>query len=338
MTADPVAQFLKILAATRTYFNAGKQLLAAEPPDLFAIYFQGIDAVCHLFAPYTGPVRPGTDAGAIEKYGGAVEAFYIFQDELIGDLLSCLPPGTAVIVVSDHGFFFGAEGPDRPAGVAGGGASWHRRGGVFIASGTDFVRHEIGDIEALEITPALLHLAGMPVPEDMPAGFPQRLFRKDGPASAPPVYIASYEDGAESAAGGPVPGKYDTLVVEELEALGYLSPETVNYHLNRGEISLRAGDLGAAERAFRKALSMRPGLRGPSVRVARVLLARGACDEALEILDAVSPQDREEKSVLIIRMKALASCGRDAEAREILTALRGRFPGDPDIEQLSLRP
>ena len=32
-----------------------------------------------------------------------------------------------------------------------GGARWHKRGGIFIARGPEFVRGELGDIEALEL-------------------------------------------------------------------------------------------------------------------------------------------------------------------------------------------
>jgi tetratricopeptide (TPR) repeat protein len=236
-----------------------------------------------------------------------------------------------VVVVSDHGFYFGGEGPDRPSGVQHGGAIWHKRGGVFIARGPEFVRGDIGDIEALEIVPALLYLAGLPVAEDMPAGFPDRLFREDLPGLSPPVYISSYEDGSEKASGPLPSSKYDALVIEELKALGYLSPETVNYHINRGEIYMRAGNFIAAEQAFRKALALSPGLPGPSVSLARALLARDACGEALKALDGVSPANGNERNVLTTRMHVLKRCGREAEAGEILEALHRLFPDDPDF-------
>ena len=84
----PVASLRKILASTATYHRIALDLLKRGQPSWFAVYYQGLDEVNHRFAHLSAPQHPLSEAGARRAYGGVVQAFYEYQDELLGELLA----------------------------------------------------------------------------------------------------------------------------------------------------------------------------------------------------------------------------------------------------------
>ena len=338
VSTNAVAQFLKILASTRTYWNIGRTLLKDGQPDLFAIYFQGIDSVSHLFAAHTRPASPLAAPADVLKFTDAVEAFYILQDRIIGDLLSRCTSNPAIFILSDHGFYFGEAGPRGLPAIERGGARWHKRGGIFIARGPEFVRGELGDIEALELAPAVLYLAGLPVAENMEGGFPFKLFRENALKANSPSYVCSYESGKPSTrATIPDTSRYDALVIEELKALGYIQPETINYHINRGEIYIRNKEYPAAIKEFKKALALHPGEPGASVRLARAFFALGECKQALQIIEGIDHARRQEKKILLTEIRIRSRCGQPGEVDALLQQAQALYPDDPDVQDFIAR-
>lgn len=93
----------------------------------------------------------------------------------------------------------------------------------------------------------------------------------------------------------------------------------------------RMGQLSEAETVVRAFLSQAPGRRRGEFVLARVLLERGALDEALLILDRLYPRDSENVALTTVYAEALIEAGRVADARAVID--RGRFIGlPPDVQ------
>jgi predicted AlkP superfamily phosphohydrolase/phosphomutase len=93
-------------------------LLARGQPDLVAAYFRGTDNTQHLFwkhrlAAARGPLADvlygPIESAELEALAPVIDRYYDFADELLGRLIGHLAPGTAVLVVSDHGFLTNNE-------------------------------------------------------------------------------------------------------------------------------------------------------------------------------------------------------------------------------------
>ncbi|HEU4402300.1 MAG TPA: alkaline phosphatase family protein, partial [Candidatus Polarisedimenticolia bacterium] len=132
----PVNHLTRILASQRSYQAIGLDLLRRGQPDLFSIYYQGIDEVCHRFAHYMPPKMAMVSEGEYARYHDAVFAYYRFQDALLGEVVRTLSPDTTIIVLSDHGFRNGSDRPPNdPPFIEGKPGLWHRRYGILILSG-----------------------------------------------------------------------------------------------------------------------------------------------------------------------------------------------------------
>jgi predicted AlkP superfamily phosphohydrolase/phosphomutase len=61
----------------------------------------GLDRMHHAFWRFLDPAHPRYEAG--HRYGDAIRNYYIYLDELIGELLERFDNNTVVMAVSDHG-------------------------------------------------------------------------------------------------------------------------------------------------------------------------------------------------------------------------------------------
>jgi predicted AlkP superfamily phosphohydrolase/phosphomutase len=92
--------------------------LSGGQPDLVAVYFRGADNAQHLFWKHRMAMRdprafgilyPPIPADEAAALGPVIDRYYDFLDELTGELLAMLEPGTAILVASDHGFLANNE-------------------------------------------------------------------------------------------------------------------------------------------------------------------------------------------------------------------------------------
>ena len=72
--------------------------------DLIVGVIESTDRVQHMFWRFLDPTHPMYDAAAAAKYGDAIERVYRRCDQLVGEVVSRVAPGTFVMVLSDHGF------------------------------------------------------------------------------------------------------------------------------------------------------------------------------------------------------------------------------------------
>jgi hypothetical protein len=173
--------------ADRTYERIACRLLRAkEPFDVLAIYLGGGDVAGHRFWRYREPDfyqhRPSEEE--VAAYGDVITDYYIYLDELVGEILALAPPDCNVLVVSDHGMepayperIFTAE---RPMRLVTSGAHPGAPAGLFAAAGPDIRQGGFGKPVAqlaredllrpgsvVDVTPTILALLGLPVGRDM---------------------------------------------------------------------------------------------------------------------------------------------------------------------------
>jgi predicted AlkP superfamily phosphohydrolase/phosphomutase len=94
-------------------FEAAMELLSARQPDIFAVYFEGIDRASHRFIrsgfarrhPWlSAKLYPDLDSEELTLFGEVLRQTYMQADEWLGELVAMVDDKTAVLVASDHGF------------------------------------------------------------------------------------------------------------------------------------------------------------------------------------------------------------------------------------------
>lgn len=80
------------------------QRLDTRQWDLLVGVVDATDRVQHMMWRLRDPKHPMYDRDLAGKFGDAIENVYRRCDEFVGEIVSRLEPGTAVLIVSDHGF------------------------------------------------------------------------------------------------------------------------------------------------------------------------------------------------------------------------------------------
>ena len=82
--AQPAAALRRILVETAVYDRLATGWLARHRPDLTVVYFQGSDAIGHVFAPYAPPRQPAVSAEDYARYSGVPRAYFADLDRRLG--------------------------------------------------------------------------------------------------------------------------------------------------------------------------------------------------------------------------------------------------------------
>jgi tetratricopeptide (TPR) repeat protein len=175
---------------------------------------------------YYPPRRPGISEEDFRLYSGVVAGVYRLHDQMLGRLLQLAGPETAVLLVSDHGFFSdGRRPPPSNRAVQKNARLWHRRFGVLCLAGPSLKRNEIiHGAGILDIAPTVLTLFGLPVGEDMDGRPLLEAF-----ATRPElIQIPSWEQVPGASGMHPADQKQDPWLADaalrQLAALGYIDP------------------------------------------------------------------------------------------------------------------
>ena len=72
--------------------------------DLLVGVVESTDRVQHMMWRLQDPAHPMYDASLAEKFGDSILRVYRRADQLVGEAMERVEPGTTVLVVSDHGF------------------------------------------------------------------------------------------------------------------------------------------------------------------------------------------------------------------------------------------
>jgi predicted AlkP superfamily phosphohydrolase/phosphomutase len=72
--------------------------------DLLVGVIESTDRVQHMMWRLIDPHHPMYDEALAKRFGSSIASVYRRADQFVGEMLDHLEPGTAVIIVSDHGF------------------------------------------------------------------------------------------------------------------------------------------------------------------------------------------------------------------------------------------
>lgn len=302
---DPATFLVKLLAAQLSVHQLGLSLLERGLPFV-AVYYEGIDMIGHRFQHFMPPRLASVRDEDVRRFGNVVFEYYRFQDELLGELLRAAGPGTTTVVLSDHGFFSGA---DRPTDILPyttfQPAEWHRAWGLLVLHGPAIRPRALAPATLYDVAPTLLYLAGLPLAEDMQGRWIADAFRPEVAAAAPPRRIPSYELVGEPfrrRTSAPVDPDLYAEMMANLQALGYIggtpgdekrpAPEEgadasqtqVFYHRNLATFLIKQGRLDEAERELLLANEREPFPKTYAM-LAEVRAARGRFAEAAQALE-----------------------------------------------------
>jgi len=190
----------RALADDSTYRNIGTLLRDELSPDVFAIYFFGLDAIGHYFTRFQRPERFGDVSDEeIRKYGQAVDAYYRYLDSILGEYIQSRQDDEILMVVSGHGMEplslarrvvekfkgnphlsgFHEDAPDGLLIVHGPG----------IAEGV-----KIQGASVLDVAPTLLYLMDLPLGQDMDGKLLFEVLEQEVVRTQPVSFISSYHD------------------------------------------------------------------------------------------------------------------------------------------------
>ena len=315
--SDPVSNLRLIISAYRTYEGMMSRLYPRVKPDLFGVYFEFTDSVCHLFMRHMEPAMTGTEPEEARRYKFGVHAAYQEADRILGDVLDMLDDSTMLIVMSDHGFKSGAMRPLTDSRIGHGQAiEWHRIMGSIAFYGPGVKRgYKVSDATVMDVAPTVLYLLGLPVDEKMEGRLLTDAFADDWVAAHPPSYTSLYD--SVFVQGDPtISGAESEALKQKLVSLGYVSggeSSTINlanfYHRNR-----RYRD---AIDAWHRVIEEEPGNLGAKVGLANAYFEVGREDSALMYLNEVLSSEPDHHSALISLATIHVKRGRASEALEV---------------------
>ncbi|OLC56273.1 MAG: hypothetical protein AUH92_00565 [Acidobacteria bacterium 13_1_40CM_4_69_4] len=352
---EPVNHLGKVLASAQSYQAIALDILARGQPDLFSIYYEGIDEVCHRFAHYMPPKMDMVTAEEYAKYRDTVFAYYRYQDRLVGEILRRLSPDTVVFVLSDHGFQNGSSRPTKePPYIEGKPGLWHRRYGILIVAGPAIKPGRLDTTSLLDIAPTVLYLSGLPVAADMQGHVLKEAIDDAFLAGYPVRTLPSYE-----AVGRPLAeirpavaaSGVDEEVIARLRSLGYVgggqeggpgrdgSPPAEGIAdagggpgLNEAGLYLKNKDYARAQRAVAEALKISPNLVSALLLEIEIEQARKHYDRAIEMARQFIAKHRvDERAIYLELGRIYEDGGRARDGIAYFQQLASEQPEVPEI-------
>jgi hypothetical protein len=221
-----VEAFRMTWAEDQTVLQVATHLLdTREQPDLFAVYFEGLDLNCHRHWGQMDPssVDVAESEELVETFRDVIPRYYERMDGIVGELVEHLDEDTTVIICSDHGF----RGPVRTTQGMLLGVYMHRQIGVFAAKGPRIRKGtDALDLDVLDIAPTLLALFGIPVARDMDGFVANDVidpgYLKRHPVTFVDTYEAPRAEAPGDTGGGASSSPVDEAVKERLRSVGYI--------------------------------------------------------------------------------------------------------------------
>lgn len=345
---NPVFALARILGATRTVQRVSRELYDREAPDITAVYFEGTDAIGHVFAPHVPPRLDCVSEGDFRKYSGTVDAYYGMVDRLLGQWMRRAgEDGATLLLCSDHGFKWGEDRTCKRSSLDWGTAAfWHRLEGILAVWGTRVHASPArGEARVYDVAPTLCALLGLPVDPKMAGQALLSLF--DG--VSPPARQNVFENlSVHRLVTAPVSPAERDAFAQKLRALGYLSgSESKSLPLardgpwpgrtegawnNLGLILREAERFSEAEHCFREALRLKSDYASPMFNLAVLERSRGRWDRAVEWLWRALEAGHAEPEQTILQWVASArSVNRRTVAVSLLEKGVRKYPQSEEL-------
>ena len=345
---SPVVALARIVGSTRVQQRIGRDLYDKNLPDLMMLYFEGTDAIGHVFAPYAPPRMPCISEEDFTRYRGAVDEYYALVDRLLGQWMRRAgEDGATLIVNSDHGFKWGAERPCETSSLRAAAAPfWHRLDGVLAVWGARVAASaERKSASVLDLAPTVSALLGIPV--DRLAGgkvLGPAFHGLETPGRRDVFGTVAVRRLAQEAVSAEAASDY----AKRLMALGYLSggeatklappggdrPGLTEKSWHNLGLYMRdtKGDLGAAEAAFHKAVELQPTYVAPQFNLAGLYRDRGDDRQAIEWLVRSCQAGHADPEGTILQWYVdYDAAGKRAAARQVLERGVQAYPSSEAI-------
>ncbi len=343
---NPIHLFQEYAVTAQGYTAIAEKLLQQERYDLFMVYFEQVDSFSHLFMKYAPPLLPWVDPAQAERYKDVVNEWYVYQDELLGRVLSHVDlEKTAVFVMSDHGFKSGDRRIRSEETVDVKRAHLdHETHGIFIAAGPHIRKNAtIENASVLDVTPTLLHYLGFPVAKDMDGKVLTDVFAPDFVAANPIRYVETYEPPAK-AAPSPSPSASEKVSASETEerekalrALGYIGGGASSAKKPAAGATPGASP-GASQPAGAATPGGSPQESSPEIHnnLGRIYLRDGRTQDAQKEFEAALELDPRNSEALLNLANLAGAEGRSAQAEQLIQrALQVDPSSSPALAQLA---
>jgi len=347
-----VNMLAKNLAHCVSVHNAATTILTDVGDwDCTMVFYETIDTAGHNFMQYRPPQMDHVSAVDFEMFKDVMDGVYEFHDLMLGTLLDLAGPDTTLILLSDHGFYSDHRRPviktqeisaDERAAVE---SRWHRPLGVIALSGPGVKQGErVYGASLLDIAPTALTLLGVPIGADMRGRVLAEAI--DRPIQLETVFSWDLMPG--EAGMHPADLRQDPFearnAIQQLIDLGYMSDlpqdakaqfdlawresqcNLATVHASLGQPDRAAAILGEVCQRF-------PDEPRFQIGFARALHWTGRyaeCIAEIEPLLAKSPDDLE---ALLLLLLALASSGREQEAKQLVLKLDRQHSGQAELSQ-----
>ena len=346
----PISALRRILVETRLYDALADDLLAGGLPDLFVVYLQGTDSIGHVFAPYAPPRQEVIPEADYERYKDVPERYFREIDGVLGRWIAAADrSGAVLVVVSDHGFYWGEGRPEELSSFANAtAAKWHRKEGIWLVRGAGPPGR--GErYSQLRVFSTLVSLLGLPAAQGVEPG------TLDGvPAPAKPAldYARVYRELAARRPGRPASATAASTrsadeEIAKLQALGYIgsgeptrapeaarasgSTRTAGSYNNEGILRRGDRDDTGAREAFEKAIEIDPDLASALWNLSDLLYVEKRYDRSDEqLVRAVHNRLPEGAKFLIGRAIGYERAG---ELKRSLALLDGAIEARPDDKE-----
>jgi predicted AlkP superfamily phosphohydrolase/phosphomutase/Tfp pilus assembly protein PilF len=340
---NPVVAMEKILAATRSVQRIARDLYDRERPELTAVYFEGSDAIGHVFASYVPPRLPCVSDEDFRRYSRTVDAYHTTVDRLLGQWIRrAEEDGATLMICSDHGFKWEEDRTCQRSSLAWATAAfWHRLDGILLVWGKNVKASPgRGDASVYDVAPTVSALLKLPVDPRM-QGKPL-LSAFQGVSS--PLRREVFRDVAirRLASNAPTAAQRSEYA-EKLRALGYLTGSeskslpvadegplpgrTEGAWNNLGLYQREAGLLDEAERSFRESLRLKPDYSSPMFNLAVLERTRGRWGPAIEwLFRSLAAGHAEPEETLLQWVSAAMKAKRRSAAVAILERGIERHP------------
>ncbi len=338
-----LGQLQHMLAQTSTIHAVATHLMANTEWDFTAIYYEGIDRFGHAFMEFHPPKMQQVSQEDFELYQHCMVGIYRFHDMLLETLLKLAGEDTAVILMSDHGYYNDHLRPDPREGKAGP-VDWHRPFGILAARGPGISEDaRLYGASILDVTPTILQLLGLPAAYDMPG----RILAEVLDGERPIGRIESWEEIDGNAGMHPPEMRYDATesqaMLDQLVSLGYIeapsedAAQTVRNAIDGNQYNLIQSLMDAHnfQRAIAEFENLHENLR--ITRPAQILLAscylslenKTKAREVLEALFANISEDREPRLHMMLGALEFSEghCEAALEHLKIVEKAEPRLPG-----------
>lgn len=300
-----------MLAQTATVHAVATHLMASTEWDFTAVYYEGIDRFGHEFMHCHPPKMEQVSEEEFQAYRQCMTGIYRFHDMMLQTLLTMAGEETAVILMSDHGYYNDHLRPDPREGMAGP-VDWHRPFGILAAQGPGIRGgSRLYGASILDVTPTVLHLLGLPAAHDMPG----RVLAEAMIEQTPLERIESWEEVEGECGMHPPEMRIDPVenqaMLDQLAALGYVDAPSDD-----------------VEKTIRDTIACNQFNLAQSLADARDFAG------AVEALSQLDAEQQASEPVQLVFASCYLGLDERAKARAVVEGLMAKAPDEPRLHMM----